>query len=54
MAIGDSIEIAVEGFAPLLVGHGEYAVPCAGRFVEQVFLAAFPVHARGTVVRPAV
>src|SRR4029077_5932975 len=39
---------------PLLVRHGEDAVPSDGRLVEQVLLAAFPVHAGRSVVGRAV
>src|SRR5882724_6038104 len=40
--------------AKLFVGHGEDAVPIGGRFVEEVVLAAFPVGAGGSVVRPLI
>src|SRR5260370_7403958 len=38
----------------LLVGHGEDAVPPGWRFVEEIFLAAFPIGAGWTVVGPFV
>src|SRR5260221_14674005 len=40
--------------AKLFVGHGEDAVPIGGRFVEEGVLAAFPVGAGGSVVRPLI
>src|SRR2546425_1001585 len=36
----------------LFVRHGEDAVPAGRRLVEEILLAAFPVGARGPVVRP--
>jgi len=36
------------------VGHGEDAVPIGGRFVEEIFLAAFPVSAGGAIFGPLI
>src|SRR6266849_67632 len=36
----------------LLMGHGEDAVPSGGRLIEEILLAAFPIHAGGSIFRP--
>ncbi len=34
--------------------HGEDAIPGGGRLVEEIVLAAFPIHARRAVVGPTI
>src|ERR1700722_10471258 len=50
----DSAKNCARRAVPLLVCHREDAVPSHGRLVEQILLAAFPVHAGRAIVGRAV